>query len=67
MKRLLAVAILCLAGCATETNRPPARDATEVLVNRPDFKDAAKAAPDWVRAALQEITSLESKLETAKR
>lgn len=49
---------LC-AGCTTT----PRRDATETLIARSDFPAAAKAAPDWVRAALRQITALEAELQ----
>lgn len=55
---LAIIAALC-AGCTT----PPSRDATATLISRPDFPAAAKAAPDWVRAALREITALEAELQ----
>lgn len=55
----LIVAVACCAGCASA----PKRDATEALIARPDFRPAAQAAPEWVRAALREITRLESELQ----
>lgn len=50
-------------GCSA----PPRRDATATLISRPDFPAAAKAAPDWVRAALREITALEAELQRAPK
>jgi hypothetical protein len=59
---LVASCALC-AGCLTT----PQRDATAVLIARPDFNDAARAAPKWVSAALHEITQLESELEKNRK
>lgn len=66
MKRLL-VPFLCLAlaGCVhTQTAPAPKapQDNTARLIARPDFKAAAKAAPEWVRDALHTITSLETQV-----
>lgn len=55
----LIVAVACCAGCASV----PKRDATAALIARPDFRPAAAAAPEWVRAALREITALEAELQ----
>lgn len=55
---LLICASLALAGCVTA----PHRDATGALIARADFQKAAQAAPEWVGAALQEITQLEAEL-----
>ena len=57
---LIVACVLC-AGCTTTQKR----DATAALITRTDFPDAARAAPQWVGAALQEITRLEAELERA--
>ncbi len=67
MKRAALLCAFCgcavwLAGCATV----PRRDATAELIARPDFQQAAQAAPKWVGAALQEITQLEAELAARK-
>lgn len=59
---LLLVACLFLTGCVTT----PRRDATSALITRPDFKAAVQAAPEWVSAAMREITRLEAELEAKK-
>lgn len=59
---LLIVASALLSGCAT---LGPGRDATAALIDRKDFQKAAQAAPEWVGAALQEITKLEAELAKA--
>lgn len=52
--------LLAVAGC---TSVPMVqRDATLALIQRKDFDAAAKAAPDWVGAALQQITMYEAEL-----
>ena len=58
---MLAAVLFC-AGCAG-IGTAPKRDGTAALVTRPDFPAAAKAAPEWVRAALHQITALEAELE----
>lgn len=55
----LTITLALCAGCTTT----PKRDATETLIARSDFPAAAKAAPEWVRAALRQITALESELQ----
>lgn len=39
-------------------------DNAKRLMERPDFPQAASAAPEWCRDALKTINSLERKLET---
>lgn len=57
----LSLAACVLSGCASV----PRRDATAGLIARPDFASAATAAPEWVRAALREVTALEAELQRA--
>jgi hypothetical protein len=57
----VTVALGALAGCST----PPRADASANLIARPDFPAAASSAPEWVRAALREITRLEEQIERA--
>ena len=65
MKRLFLAAVILAtcSGCASV----PQRDATAALIARHDFKTAAKAAPEWVSAALRQITELEAELEAARK
>lgn len=62
--KLLWLAVV-LAHC-TACTTTPRRDATATLISRPDFPAAAKAAPDWVRAALRTVTQLEADLQRAE-
>ena len=66
---LLALA-LALSGCATgaRTALPTrAEDNTAPLLAHPQFKAAAVAAPEFVSAALQTITRLETEKANGNR
>lgn len=54
---LILLSIALTSGCRTKT------EGTKRLMERPDFPVAVEAAPDWVRAALQETARLEYELE----
>ncbi len=60
MKRSLLL-FLALNGCATAP-AVPHRDASLALIEHPQFKAAAQAAPQWVERALTTITALEADL-----
>lgn len=66
MKRanLLLLAAISLSGCASMPSTPVIehRDATKGLIERPDFRAAAQAAPQWVSDALLTITRYEAEL-----
>ena len=54
---------LALSGCATNVRSEipvTAQDNTARLIQHPQFKRAAQAAPEWVGAALATITRLET-------
>lgn len=59
--KLSLLLVLGLSGCAIAPEVQH-RDATKALIERPDFRDAAKAAPQWVGAALTTITQYEADL-----
>ncbi len=55
---------LTLGGCATGARSLPVKsdDNTAKLLEHPQFGRAAAAAPDFVNAALQTVTRLETEL-----
>jgi hypothetical protein len=59
---LLALAALTLGGCATSARSLPVKsdDNSARLLAHPQFGRAAAVAPDFVNAALQTITRLET-------
>jgi uncharacterized lipoprotein YajG len=61
---LLALAASLLAGCATSARSLPVKsdDRTAPLLQHPQFGRAAAVAPDFVNAALQTVTRLETEL-----
>lgn len=59
--------ILLLVACATPlTNSGVSTTGSTSLVTRPDFDDARKAAPNWVKAALDENTNLRTEIKELK-
>lgn len=59
----LALALAMLSGCATAARSAlpvRAQDNTAALLHHPQFNRAAAVAPDFVSAALQTITRLET-------
>jgi len=63
MKRNLILSMMLLIslliqGCATTK-----LNNVEEMVEHPQFPDAAKAAPEWTRAVLKRLASLEYQLE----
>ena len=59
---LLMLAALTLAGCATSARSLPVKsdDNSARLLAHPQFGRAAAVAPDFVNAALQTVTRLET-------
>lgn len=55
---VLLMTLWLMNGCATVQLNNSNR-----LIARPDFRQAATAAPEWVRQALQTINALEYELE----
>lgn len=66
----LALALAMLSGCATAARSAlpmRAQDNTAPLLAHPQFRAAAAVAPDFVSAALQTITRLETEKANAGR
>lgn len=60
------LALLWLTGCETPQGKAARHyqlNNATTLMARPDFSAAAKAAPEWTRAALTAIADLEYELE----
>lgn len=62
MKVIAFIICLGLAGCATV----PKRDSVTVLLAHPQAKAAAKAAPDFFKAAMNTIAEQDYQLNTRK-
>ncbi len=64
---LLAAGLLAFSclGCASAPSRDSGLSSGNVgrLLARPDFPDAAKAAPEWTRDSLKTVNSLEADLQ----
>lgn len=58
--KTLLLTLLLTAGCASEHLR---LDNSKRLTERPDFPQAAQAAPEWVRDSLKTINALEAEIE----
>lgn len=56
---LLTLGLTLLCGCQTHIRL----DNSKRLLARPDFPQAAQAAPEWVRDSLKTINALELELE----
>lgn len=57
---------LALAGCVTQP-KLTGDSRINSLINRPDFQEAKKAAPEWCRAALQAIADAERETDYANQ
>jgi hypothetical protein len=60
LTKTLMLTLLLTAGCASPHLR---LDNSRRLTERPDFPQAAQAAPEWCRDALKTINALELELE----
>lgn len=60
---LLLSATVLLTGCASLTGPAVRLQNAERLMEREDFPQAARAAPDWVEEALLTVNELEAEVE----
>lgn len=59
LTKTLLLTLLLTAGCQSRVRL----ENSNRLIARPDFPQAAKAAPEWCRDALKTINALELELE----
>ena len=63
MKRNLILSMMLLISLLTQGCATTKLNNVEEMVEHPQFPDAAKAAPEWTRAVLKRLASLEYQLE----
>tara|TARA_R100000900_G_scaffold142854_1_gene125041 strand:+ start:367 stop:600 length:234 start_codon:yes stop_codon:yes gene_type:complete len=63
MKKKLILLMMLLTGLMVQGCATTKLNNVEEMVEHPQFQDAAKAAPDWTKAVLKRLASLEYELE----
>ena len=63
MKKKLILLMMLVTGLMVQGGATTKLNNVEEMVEHPQFQDAAKAAPDWTKAVLKRLASLEYELE----